>query len=369
MRIKPSFILSGLTLLLLFVNCQQTVKQPPDQVKADTSALSGEQLLKYHEVCDSIQTIWGELPALASVCAMAQRIVSFKDSLEIENGGAGSLKPVDSALMATMDKKGYEMILAYKRLASFCLPSSATPEITRKADSKEIELLGKFANVKSSEFFSNRQFFFLGGGPFLARIEGEDGQKVFKDPSGKPEIRYSCNVNENAEYLLGAVSRLKNISADIFFGPPLNSYDMGPQEVSGIGSLIHEFRGRIPLFFITEDGLTAAQLISVKVKLVPESLGCVSDKPEATFACSVVPSGEILGVYIPIDRQPLAECKVIRNRKIWTIDFNHDGTPEMAGLSDTYAGISSDTMIRMTWYININGQWKVIDRAEELDCT
>jgi hypothetical protein len=109
--------------------------------------------------------------------------------------------------------------------------------------------------------------------------------------------------------------------------------------------------------------------VSVTHKLVPEGLGCVSDLPEIVFACATIPAKEVLGVYIPYDSGKPVSCVVSRNQHLWTADLNNDGIPELAGVLDTFEGIASDTMARIIWYANVNGVWKLIDQAEELDCT
>ena len=50
-------------------------------------------------------------------------------------------------------------------------------------------------------------------------------------------------------------------------------------------------------------------------------------------------------------------------------DFNLDGIQDIACVSDSFEGISSDTMAENLWFINIKGEWKVIDWGRQLDCT
>jgi hypothetical protein len=301
---------------------------------------------------------------------MSMHIIKFKDSLEWLRNTPGNLSPEDSMRVAPLDNKGYRTLLAYQRLISFGLPVAAElPEIIRNESVTDSLSLKVLPRASASTFFNDKQFFFLGAGPFLSRVENEEGEKAFQDPQGNPEIRFSCSVNENSLLLFDAVSHIKNIRTMVTFGPPLSSYESGPQEVSGIGSLNHEFTTRIPAMFITADGIVEAQLISITHKLAPEDLGCVSNNPKAVFACAQIPGKEILAVYIPLDSRRINECTLKRNRKLWTADLNHDGIPDIACVSDTFVGIASDTMARIIWYVNMDGKWKIVDKAEELDCT
>ncbi len=365
-------LLSAGLLLAIFTHngCSPNSMQQTSYTNPDTSSLTSEDLTKYKEVCDSIKNKLGELPTISSVCEMARQIIHFKDSLEWQRNTPGTLNPEDSLLVAPMDKKGYETLLAYKRLVSFGLPvATESSEIIRKETVTDSLSLRILPAAGASNFFTNKNFFFLGGGPFLTRFEDDQGKRIFKNQQGKPEIRFSCSVNENSVLLFDAISKLANIQTRVTFGPPLSSYESGPQEVNGIGSLTHEFANDIPAIFITAKGITEGRLISITHKLVPEEIGCVSDNPKAVFACAEIPDKEILAVYIPLDDQKITECSVKRKGKLWTADLNHDGIPELACVSDTFEGIASDTMARIIWYANINGEWKIIDRAEELDCT
>lgn len=355
---------------LIFNGCRQKGTPDTTSISADTSSLNTEDLSEYKKVSDSIINQLGRLPSLESVCEMAAGIIRFKDSLEWLRNTPGTMNKEDSLLVAPLEKKGYETLLAYQRLVSFGLPVAAeNPGIIRNESITDALSLKLLPSAGSSTFFTGKNFFFLGGGPFLTRVEDEQGKRIFKDPQGKPEIRFSCSVNENSVLLFDAISHIKNLRAGVTFGPPLSSYESGPQEVNGIGSLIHEFINHIPAIFLTADGIIEARLISVAHKLVPEELGCVSDQPRAVFACAEIPDKEILAVYIPLDGNRLTACTVKRKGKLWTADLNSDGIPDIACISDTFEGIASDTMVRIVWYLNMDGNWKIIDRAEELDCT
>jgi hypothetical protein len=142
--------------------------------------------------------------------------------------------------------------------------------------------------------------------------------------------------------------------------------------VNGIGSLIHTFIDRPPVLFLTESGLVPAYLIEVNVKLVPENLGCVSDQPLITFACSKnIDREEILGVFIPFNNFSITSCKINHEEKsVWTADLNNDGIADMACVSNSYLGMASGSMLaKATWFVNLNGSWQILDRGEDHDCT
>jgi len=242
-------------------------------------------------------------------------------------------------------------------------------QLTRNHTPKDssIHLLPRPAK---SNFFSRANFFFLVGAPFIDKIEAEN-KKVFEDAQGNPELRFESSVTENTLYLLSSVYAIKNGPVKISYGPPLSSYESGPQEVHGIGSLIHEFTNRIPVLFLTEAGLVPAHLISVTLKVVPENLGCISDQPNAIFSCAKdIGKDEILAVYIPYGSVQPSSFKIKRlAHNVWTADLNNDGIPDLAFVSDTFMGASSDAMVEAIWYINSIGNWEIIDWAMELDCT
>jgi hypothetical protein len=224
--------------------------------------------------------------------------------------------------------------------------------------------------AKPSDFLSPGNFFFLGGAPFISRLQPEDNS-TFTDSQGKPEMRFSSTITENGNYLFHSVHHFKNGPIDIQYGPPLYSHEMGPQEVRGIGSLIHKFVQRIPVFFITETGLVPAHMTSVTLQLVPKNLGCLSDQPNIEFICSKnVTEGEILGVYIPYGTSSLTSAVVSRpSDYVWTADINEDGIADLACVSSVFSGGISDIMSECLWFANINGTWQIIDWGRELDCT
>ncbi|HYC85147.1 MAG TPA: hypothetical protein VEB86_07985 [Chryseosolibacter sp.] len=312
-------------------------------------------------------------PGFAKIHRLAMLTISLKDSLESHNEYKPANKPEDSLIFRPTEIAAYRAILDYKKeLASRSTPASDAPSIidlTRTlhpGDSSSQHL----PKVDPSRFFSSGKFFFLGGAPFISKLNAPENS-IFKDPEGKPEIRFVTTVPENARYLPASIMAYAPGPVDIEFGGPLDSYEMGPQEVEGIGSLIHHFVNRVPAFFVTEEGLVPAHLISMRLKLVDEGLGCISDQPLITFASSRnIAEQAILAVYIPYGPGSATSCTVERaGERVWVADLNADRVPDIGCVTGTFAGISDDTMAQCLWFINLDGTWQIIDFAEELDCT
>ncbi len=305
--------------------------------------------------------------------SLAHQAIEIKDSLEMLRGTQQLTDPNDSLIFRPYEIKAYQAILAYKeRMTSGPVLKDYCPSILKLDRSAEPNDSSSMVlpKVEASAFLSHGNFFFLGGAPFIYKLQ-TDNNTIYTDPQGNAETRFGSSTTENGNFLLSSFYHFKNVPINITFGPPLDSYDSGPQEVNGIGSLIHTFVNRIPVFFLTEDGLVPAHLISVTLKVVPENMGCVSDQPRIDFACSKnLGENEILGVYIPYNSPPITSCITTRpNNFLWTADLNGDGIPELACVSGTFEGISSDTMAESLWFININGTWQILDWAEDLDCT
>jgi hypothetical protein len=306
------------------------------------------------------------------VHSLAKLSIQIKDSLEMLHEVQVLTDPQDSSIFMPYQERAYEAILNYKKmlesgkpLQDKC-PSLLELDRTTKPEDKSVGLLSV---AGASNFIAHGKFFFLGGAPFIEKIQEND--TVFTDLKGNPEVRFETSISENGNFLLNSIYHHKPMRLDISYGPPLGSYDLGPQEVNGIGTLKHTFFNRIPAFFLTEAGLVSANLISITLKLVPEDLGCNSDQPYIEFACSKnIGADEILGIYIPYTTENLTSCTINRpSDLVWTADINGDGVADFACVSGTYSGMISDTMAENLWFVNINGTWKIIDWAQTLDCT
>jgi hypothetical protein len=351
------------------------VENEPEEGSDDTPRGRSHNIIQYSGATDGeIKRALETFSPFIPVQTLASKSISLKDSLEMRRENQKLTDPDDSLIFSPVENATYQAILDYKKrmAAGTPLKDDDCPGLlelvrfTEAADSSSHFL----PEAGSPGFLSHGNFFFLGGAPFIYRLQQEDNS-AFTDSQGKPEVRFATSITENANYLLHSVYHFKNGPIDVAYGPPLDSYEMGPQEVRGIGSLIHRFVERIPVFFITAAGPVPAHLVSITLKLVPEGLGCRSDQPLMTFACSKnLEEGEILGVYIPYGASSLTSAVVSRpSDYVWTADLNDDGIADLACVSGTFEGIASDTMAECLWFVNLNGTWKIIDWGEELDCT
>jgi hypothetical protein len=321
---------------------------------------------------DEIKTTLTTLSPFAAVQELARLSIQVKDSLEATLESQELVSPKDSVIFRPYEIKAYKAILEYKKLmtsGSSIKDNHPTLLQLNRATSEGDSTFTVLPPVGDSKLLAHGNFFFLGGAPFISKIRKDDID-VFTDAKGNPETHFTI-ATENTDYLLTSMYHFKNVKFNITFGPPLNSYDFGPQEVNGIGSLIHTFDERIPVFFLTKTGLIQGHFTSIKMKLVPEYLGCVADLPEPEFVCSKnLSENDILGIYIPYDTTPITTCNVTQQDYVWTADLNGDGIADVAAVSsNSFGEASGDTLSEMLWFVNINGTWKIIDWGHELDCT
>lgn len=322
---------------------------------------------------DSTRMAMETFSPLLDIYTYARRAIYTRDSIEVIRGTQEVSDLQDSLVFAPYEVKAYEAILAYKKmmlsgtaLREPCPKLIQLNRVTDPSDSSSTAL----PPTGVSQLLADGNFFFLGGRPFIYKMSPEDNA-VYTSPDGKPETRFECSVTENTNFLLKSIYHARHPRMNIAFGPPLGSYDSGPQEVNGIGSLIHEFTNRIPVYFLTAKGAVPAHLISISLKIVPENLGCVSDQPHIEFACAAsLESDDILAVYIPYQAGQNVTCMVNNsNSSVWTADLNGDSIADIACVSATFEGISSDTLAEVLWFVNIQGTWQIIDGGQDLDCT
>jgi hypothetical protein len=340
-----------------------------------TNSIAADSYIEYDVTGETnIKTGLESFPPLAAIQGLVNRAIQVKDSIRTLRNSYELDDPKDKEIFKPYDAAAYKEIVTYqKRMLKGPRLSGKLPSLLQfpRSISPDDSAHLKLPKVKSSQLFSGGDFCFLGGSPFLYKVDPDEAAS-FIDPTGKPESRYATNRTENGNFLLTSIYHYKNIPTKVSFGPPLNSYDKGPHEVNGIGSLIHTFIDRLPVLFLTESGLVPAHLMEVTLKLVPENLGCVSDQPFITFACSKnIDNTEILGVFIPFNDAPVTSCKISYGKNsVWTADLNDDGVADIACISNSYLGMASGSMLaKATWFVNLNGNWQVLDRGEDEDCT
>lgn len=308
------------------------------------------------------------------VGALAEIAIDLKDSLKYLHEDEDISDPKDQKIYKPAEDRAYQAILNYQKALQdnhhLHDVSTRLIDLTRNPEPEDSssKLLPKVGN---STLLSHGNFFFLGGAPFITKLNNENNA-VYTDSNGHPQTRFECNITENTNYIFNTLLHFNNGPIKVALGGPLGGYEIKQRDVRGIGRLSHEFVVPVPVFFLTELGLIPAQLTHVEFKLVPENLGCVSDQPMITFSCSkYLNDKDILGVYIAYQSEAPKSCVIKRYEDVpvWTIDLNNDGTPEFACVSDTFEGASSDKLVEEVWFVNINGVWQIIDWGAELDCT
>lgn len=385
-RAYPSFVILTLFLIALpsckpkeqtGTSIEQTdsvAKQPPE---ANQLPKTSSFFVQYNGASnDEIKRTLETFSPLTEIQSLAHQAIRIKDSIYAQNTSSEKaiLPAKDSVLFNQQEKKAYKAIVAYQQMmlrgpsVKDACPSLL--QLTRKAAPGDSSF-GVLPQAGRSQFFAHGNFFFLGGAPFIGKLQPTD-DATFTDADEKPETRFVTDVTENGNYFLNSIYHFKNLPADVTFGPPLHNYYGWSREVRGIGSLIHRFINRMPVYFLTEEGVVPASLSAVTIKLVPEGLGCVSDQPIIEFACSKsIEAKEILGVYIPYTGPNPTTFAVTRNdNRVWTADLNGDGIDDLACVSGSYEGIASGNIIAESlWFVNIDGQWRIIDSGQNLDCT
>ncbi len=350
-----------------------TQPQEPTQPAPETSS----SFVQYNGASDDeIKRKLEAFSPLTEILSLASQAIKIKDSLYSNNmnNQGGTIPPKDSVLFNQQENKTYKTIVAYKKmLLQGPSTKDACPslmQLTRDVAPGDSSV-GFLPQAGRSQFFSQGNFFFLGGAPFIGKLQPPD-EATFTDASGKPETRFTTDITENGNFFLNSIYHFKNLPTEVTFGPPLRSYYGWSREVHSIGSLIHRFTNRLPVFLLTEEGVVSGSLSAVTIKLVPENLGCISDQPIIEFACSKsIEAQDILVVYIPYTSSTPTSCIVTRNdNRVWTADRNGDGVDDIACVSGSYMGMASGGIIAESlWFVNIDGQWKIIDAGENLDCT
>jgi hypothetical protein len=311
---------------------------------------------------------------LKDVLDQAQVALAIRDNLFYARGSDQVDGPLDDSIRATDTfKSAWRALENYKELMApgytFDDGIPGLLDLTRVVNAEDSSE-NYLPEPGESALLANGNYFVLGGAPFINGIQSDEGA-AFESPEGKPEMRFETSVTENANYIFNFLLHMKTLPMTISYGPPLQMYDGWSRDVNGAGAIIHTFNERVPVYFLTTKGALPAELISVTVKLDAEGLGCVSDQPRMIFACHEnISDQDILAVYIPEnDQQKITFKYKIHNNALWTGDLNGDGVDDLACISSSFEGVADDSMAELLWFVNVNGEWKIIDYAQMLDCT
>lgn len=336
------------------------IEEPGDSVRITDNTITYEGIQK-----DSIQAMLYAVPPLDHLLTMVARMIHAQDSLANDDANQ------DSRALAPYRQRVNKATEDYTRIATagVFMPENF-PTLLRlnrpipAGDTAD----GQLPRVRPSFFSARSNFFFAGGAPFLSKLEPEENAN-FSTPQGKPEIRFEAEATENTEYLLPLAYRYGKTPVKILPGPIHHFNDHANKDLH---MLIHLFEQRIPAFFLTDQGLIEAQLLSVRTKLYPEGWGCAYDYPILQFACQkIVSPDDVLGVYIPFDTTMPPSCTVERkDRTHWTVDLNGDGVADIAAIASTFVGeVNGMALVKVLWFANVEGQWQILDFGTQTDCT
>ena len=384
MRVARIIMLFTAVFIFLLTSCKRAEQSNKEMaVEADTSSVpiataidepdteSTEIPPERHEVIDypdydeTINNPSHVFEPFAKLKAVAADFIYHKDSL----------RAIGSDAIEKREKAVYATIMDYKRDVEsgkyFQGTGVALLDLPRTLGEKDSS--SNFLPKQRSSFFTNDNFFFLGGAPFIQRLSVYDSltqQEIIpKDANGKPEIYLRVTETENKYHLLKSIMHFKKPRLKINFGGPVNVYDGPPDEVKGIGSVIHNFINDIPVFFLMESGMVPGRLKYYQVPFV-QQYACYSSYPHLVFSCQAdIDPNQIVGIYIPYDDHVPTACSVSHPDKwSWSADLNNDTVPDIACVIGTYKGVESG-VLEMLWFINLNGTWKIVDFGEVPSCT
>jgi hypothetical protein len=375
---RQQFLLFTLLICFVITSCKPQQEQPVSSTYADSAATTATTLEENIE--DGSQSISSE----------NYEIIDYVGIEDIERNKAQSFKPfvtLSALVQSYIWKKGgansdtaaldeeqtliYRQIVNYKKeIESGHFDLDRPPallELTRHSSFTKLSAPGK------NSFFNSAKFFFLGGAPFIKKVIGYDSitgqEQTFTDSKGKPEFHFQV-FTENSDFLLKSIMYFKKPKVEVIFGGPIPAYDGPADEVNGIGSIVHQFNENIPVIFLTENGLISARLIYCDLAMTQQS-SCYSSYPRIVFACNdLIEDTDILAVYIPYDNVMPSTCNVTREHQwLWTADLNGDNTADLACAIGTMDGISDDFLVEVLWFVNVDGEWKIIDYGSEPSCT
>jgi hypothetical protein len=300
----------------------------------------------------------------AKLSALVTNFISHKDSLRQSTGA-----------FEKQERVVHAAIMNYKRDVESGKyhgdNGGSLLDLPRALGSKDSSFA--FLPEARPSFFRNSDFFFLGGAPFVQQHIVYDTvthqEKFFYGADGKPELYLKVTDTENKYHLLKSIMRVKRPRVKVDFGGAVNVYDGPPDDVKGIGSVIHNFVDELPVFFLMENGIVPGLLKYYQVPFT-DQYACYSDYPYLIFSCRTnIDPSQIVGVYIPYDDQVPNTCAVSRpNKWNWSADLNNDQIPDIACVIGTYEGVESG-VLEMLWFVNFNGTWKIIDYGAVPSCT
>lgn len=296
--------------------------------------------------------------------AEVQAAWKIRDSLYFAHEG-GNFTASDSVLFKPGIDAAYQSILRYAEEIKAGVNIRKTKRPDRpNSIGEEDESFGILPETTSTTL-NNADFMFLGGAPFF-----EIDPEVQKDVAGNPEVFYTTQMADNSVFFFEYVYSRNPSGIELSYGPPLNTYEQTDAEINGIGSITHNLKDRIPVWFLTRDGAVAASLLSVNIRLGSE-YGCVSNDPTYGFACSKnLDPADIFGVFASDNNMPLskANTKPSDNENLWEYDLDGDGQADLVQVAGVSYGASGDLTIAI-WYVRVKGEWVVLDYASQPDCT
>jgi hypothetical protein len=383
LAIARPFVLLPVIFIISVTSCKRT-EQPNEELtqQTDTSAApvatSGEpyaeaadvppekhEVIDYRDYWKAIQDPANAFEPFAKLKGIAADFIRRKDSLRAIGNDAFE-KQEQVVYAAIMDYKRDVESGKYSQGAAVTLID--IPRTLGDKDSSSISL-----PEAQPSFFTNGNFFFLGGAPLIQRrIEYDTSthqEIVFKDANGDPELRFQVTDTENRYHFLKSIMQFKKPRVKIDFGEPVGVYDGPPDEVKGIGSVKHNFIEDIVVYFLTESGIVPGRLKYYQEPFT-EQYSCYSQYPYLIFSCSSdIDPDKIVGVLIPYDNNNPVDCSVTRpERWSWRADLNNDLVPDIACVMGTYDGVE-DGVLEMLWFVNVNGSWKIVDYGEVPSCT
>ena len=323
------------------------------------------EVIDYPNFWENISSPANAFEPFAKLKGVVADFIRRKDSLR-EVGGDAFDEAENVAHAAIMDYK--KEIEAGKYLQGNKVGILDLPRILGANDSTSL-----FLPEAQPSFYTNGNFFFVGGAPFIQPLVEYDTatqqQIIYNDAKGRPELRLVITNTENKYHILKSVMQFKKPRLKIEFGGPTYNLDHPFDEVKGIGSLIHNFIDDIPVFFIMEDGIVPG-LLKYYQEPFTQQHACYSDFPSPVFSSSKnIDTNQIIGVYIPYDNSIPKTCSISRQDKWrWSADLNNDNLPDIACVIGTYEGIELG-IPEMLWFINLNGTWKIVDYGQIPSCT